>query len=95
MKLIATTDENSLLVIDEVGRMELFSSRFEASIKQLLTTKKNLKVLATVPLKSQAKLIDQLKNFPRSEIFHLTKSNRDEMYKNVLQSLRKLVRSDR
>lgn len=93
LKLINNTfDEETLLVIDEIGRMELFSKEFENSIKQLLKSKKNLKVLATVPLKSPAVLIDQLKNFPKSQLFHVTKSNRNEMYSNALQSLHGILK---
>lgn len=91
MNLIESASEHTLLVIDEIGKMELFSERFETAIKNLLTNRSDLKVIATVPLKSPTNLIEQLKTCPKSQLFHITKSNRDEIYQNVLQSAQKLV----
>ena len=90
LKEIESIEENSLLIIDEIGKMELLSQRFEMAIKNLLVTNKNLKILATVPLKSPTSLIDQLKTHPKSQLFHITKSNRDEIFQNVVQATKNL-----
>lgn len=81
----------TVLVIDEIGKMELLSKRFESSIKNLLKTSEAFKVIATVPQKSPSSLIDQLKNHPNTQLFNITKSNRDEMYGSVLLAALKLI----
>lgn len=88
---IEAHDENSLLVIDEIGSMELLSQRFQKTIERILVADKKLKVLATVPLKNSNPLIQQLKAYPRTQIFHITKSNRDQLYENVLKATRNLI----
>lgn len=91
LSLFDSPSENTLLAIDEIGKMELFSKKFEASIKQMLASNKNLKVLATVPMKSTESLVDQLKQSPSSQIYHITKSNRDEIYRGILETAQKLI----
>lgn len=90
-KLMESTDQSSILVIDEIGKMELLSKRFEVFIKNLLKSPNPLKVIATVPLKSQSSLIEQIKQYPETELFIITKMNRDVIYENVLQSAKKLL----
>lgn len=84
-------DEHSLLVIDEIGSMELLSQRFQKIIENILAADKKLKVLATVPLKNSNPLVQQLKDHPRSQVFHVTKSNRDQLLGNVLKATRNLI----
>lgn len=90
LNYIKLVDEGHILVVDEIGKMEMLSKNFEESINDLLTTNRNLKVIATVPLKSTSGLIDKLKQHPRSRLFHITKSNRDEIYPEILQATKKL-----
>lgn len=86
-----STDQSSILVIDEIGKMELLSERFELFIKNLLKSPNPLKVIATVPIKSPPTLIYQIKQHPKAEFFIITKTNRDVIYENVLQSAQKLL----
>lgn len=90
MHNVDTRDEASLLVIDEIGTMELLSQRFRETIDNILATNKKLKVLATVPLRNANPLIQQLKDHPRSQVFHVTKGNRDKLFENVLKATQNL-----
>lgn len=90
--LLETFPNDSLLVIDEIGRMELLSERFSKVIAGLLTTNRNLRIIATVPMKTTFDVIAKLKAHPNAQLFHLTKSNRDEVYPQVLQAALKLVK---
>jgi nucleoside-triphosphatase len=92
MKYLESND-GSLLVIDEIGKMELFSKKFEAVIRNFLKTDSNLKILATVPLKANINLIDQLKNHKNARLYHITKSNRDGIYSEIYEALQKMISS--
>lgn len=88
---VDTHDEASLLVIDEIGTMELLSERFREIIDNILASDKKLKLFATVPLRNANPLIQQLKDHPRAQVFHVTKSNRDHLVENVLKATQNLV----
>lgn len=51
--------ENGILIIDEIGKMELFSKKFEQVILKVFK-KKNIRILATVPIKGPP-LVETLK----------------------------------
>jgi len=91
MNIVESSNENSLLVIDEIGKMELCSRKFEDIIKRFLTSANNLNIIATVPLKSPASLIDDLKKHQKSQLFHITKFNREEIYNEILQAAQKMM----
>ncbi|CRL01866.1 CLUMA_CG015217, isoform A [Clunio marinus] len=88
---VKQSDHTSLLVIDEIGKMELLSRKFEIFINNLICSNSNFRVIATVPLKTPLKLIDKLKQHPKSRTFHITKSNRETVYDDIFQSTKSLV----
>lgn len=79
-----------LFVLDEIGKMECLSEKFVAAVRQLFTSDKS--VLATVALKG-AGLISEVKNYPGTKLFNLTRQNRDETIAEILQVLSFLKRS--
>lgn len=77
-----------LLIIDEVGKMELFSKRFESTIDDLFK-KKQLPLVVTIPEKSSLKLVDQLRKSPQSMLCQVTKSNRDSLVEKITDLITK------
>jgi nucleoside-triphosphatase len=73
-----------LFVLDEIGKMECLSEKFVTAVRQLFTSDKS--VLATVALKG-AGLISEVKNYPGTKLFNLTRQNRDETIAEILQTL--------
>lgn len=73
-----------LFVIDEIGKMECFSERFVATVRTLFASDKS--VLATVARKG-AGLISEVKNYPGTQLFKLTRENRDKTIDEILQLL--------
>ena len=65
-----------LYIIDEIGRMELESTKFRTSIIELLARPSNL--LGTVPKRGKG-FLDQVKVRNDIEIIEVTKENRDEL----------------
>ncbi|MBA7649255.1 Nucleoside-triphosphatase THEP1 [subsurface metagenome] len=73
-----------LFALDEIGKMECLSEKFVAAVRQLFASDKS--VLATVALKG-AGLIRQVKNYPGTKLFNLTRQGRNETIGEILQIL--------
>jgi nucleoside-triphosphatase THEP1 len=72
-----------LIVIDEIGKMELFSHQFRGLIRHILKTDK--KLLATVSFKGGG-LIEEIKQRSDVNIFEVTRQNRDDLTNTILQT---------
>jgi nucleoside-triphosphatase len=73
-----------LFVIDEIGKMECFSEKFVTAIRRLFASEKS--VLATVARKGSG-LISEVKNYPHTRLFNLTRQGRDGTVTEILQIL--------
>jgi nucleoside-triphosphatase len=73
-----------LFVIDEIGKMECFSEKFVTTVHRLFASDKP--VLATVARKG-AGLISEVKNYPGTQLFRLTRENRDKTIAEITQIL--------
>jgi len=78
--------EASMVVIDEIGKMECFSERFIRIVKQVLEGPQTL--LATVAMKG-TEFIAEVKNRSDVTLFNLTIENRDEIFERLLMRLSK------
>jgi nucleoside-triphosphatase len=79
-----------LFVLDEIGKMECFSKEFVAAVRRLFASEKS--VLASVAKKG-AGLISEVKNYPGTKLFKLTREGRDETIAEILQILSFLRKS--
>jgi nucleoside-triphosphatase len=77
-------DRNQTIVIDEIGKMELFSEAFRHSVARAFDSP-NL-VVAVVMLKSHP-FADQLKQRPGVETIEVTMSNRDRLAPDIVRKL--------
>jgi nucleoside-triphosphatase len=66
-----------IVVIDEIGPMELFSEKFKKAVEKAIATKKL--VIAVVHWKAQDNLVFETKNREDAEIFVVTSENRDTL----------------
>jgi len=73
-----------LFVLDEIGKMECFSDMFVAAVCRLFAS--NRSVLTTVAQKG-AGLISEVKNYPGTRLFNLTRQNRDKTIAEILEIL--------
>ena len=76
-----------LIVIDEIGKMEMFSEKFCDILDNIFDSRKP--VIATIKAKD-CKLTAKLKAREDVSIFHLTRENRDEM-ENIIQKEIELI----
>jgi nucleoside-triphosphatase len=78
--------ETDLIVIDEIGKMELLSSQFKEAVTQAINS--NKKVLGTIMLNPHPHpFADQIKRHPEVEVVLVTRDNRTEVMKKVLNWL--------
>jgi nucleoside-triphosphatase len=77
-------ERSAVVVFDEIGKMELFSSQFKSVVISALDSGKP--VIATAMLAPHP-WVDALKQMPGVKTIEVTKRNRDEMTARVLQWL--------
>ncbi len=73
-----------LFIIDEIGKMECLSGKFVAAVRRLFASEKS--VLATVAQKG-AGLISEVKKYPNTKVFNLTRSDCDKTVTEILKIL--------
>lgn len=71
----SATEKCDVVVVDEVGPLELFSKQFKQVVQAALDSSKV--VLAVVHAKAKDALIEQAKQSPDAELFTVTVGNRD------------------
>ena len=76
--------EFDLIVIDEIGKMELLSPQFREAVTKAISSDK--KVLGTIMLNPHP-LADEIKCHPEVEILLVTRDNRNEVMEKVLNWL--------
>ncbi len=79
--------KNCIIVIDEIGKMELFSKKLREFVKNILEDKKR-KYLITIPIRDVHKLVALLRRDPYATIVEVTKENRDHLPEDIAQMLK-------
>lgn len=75
-----------VIVIDEIGKMELFSRSFTQTVKDILKHPKTT-VLATIPVKANP-FVEEIRNRDDVEIFTVTKENRSKLLHSVVDAVK-------
>uniref|UniRef100_A0A8D8S634 Cancer-related nucleoside-triphosphatase homolog n=1 Tax=Cacopsylla melanoneura TaxID=428564 RepID=A0A8D8S634_9HEMI len=73
-----------VLILDEIGKMELFSKQFESSIQRIFQTSQV--ILATVPTRGSY-LVEQLKTQAGSNLIQVHHGNRDILVEEIKNKL--------
>ncbi len=73
-----------LIVIDEIGKMELFSTRFQSLVRNALNSDKQ--VLASIPLKGN-EFIREIKHRLDIHLLEVTHGNRDRLPEAIVEGL--------
>lgn len=79
-----------VVVIDEIGPMELKSQKFVDAVKRALSSGKPL--LATLHYRLRHPLLDHVRSRKDFEVIELTLSNRDELLNTITEKLLKALR---
>jgi len=85
MELLDLT--TSIVIIDEIGKMECFSNKFRSLVKDILDSDKLL--VATIALKGSG-LIADIKKRTDVKLFEVKLDNRDSLVLEILKNIRDL-----
>ena len=80
----ARKDRKKVIVIDEIGKMELFSKKFRDLVREIFYDDR-LNVVATIPVRDVHKVVSEIRRLPGVVHIHLDKSNRDFIPDEVVQ----------
>ncbi|XP_010444855.1 PREDICTED: uncharacterized protein LOC104727441 isoform X3 [Camelina sativa] len=82
-------EDTHLFIIDEVGKMEMFSPSFFPAVLKVLES--NIPLLASIPSPKSGRdlpgAVARLKNQPGVTIINLSESNRDSMKRHIFDVL--------
>jgi len=71
-----------MIVIDEIGKMELYSEKFK---EKLLECLEKGNVVASITMKGGGEFVKEIKNREDSELYYITEKNRNKITK-ILQA---------
>jgi len=79
--------ENKVVIIDEIGKMELFSKKFVSVVEKLFSSDKN--IIATVPVKNVHPVVKWIKERPDTVLIQVDYKNRDELPEKIVELVEK------
>ncbi|XP_047393590.1 cancer-related nucleoside-triphosphatase-like [Sciurus carolinensis] len=84
-KPMALVEEIRVCVIDEIGKMELFSQPFIQAVHQTLSSPETM-VLGTIPPRKgkPLALVGEIRGRPDVKVFSVTKENRNHLLPNIM-----------
>lgn len=74
--------ERTLIVIDEIGKMELFSTKFQDILRSIFRS--NIPILATIGLKLNHPIKDYILKIPEVTLFNLTRQNQQKIFQKII-----------
>ncbi len=79
--------KDCVVIIDEVGKMELFSKKFREFIRKILEDRKRNYVI-TIPIRDVHKLVALLRRDPDTTLIEVNKENRDHLPEDIVEMLK-------
>jgi len=76
---------SGFLVIDEIGKMELFSARFKQEVTKLLNNV-NITILGTIPIYRSITFVEAIRQRSDVSVIEITAQNRNDesLIKNII-----------
>lgn len=84
--LLERYEKDKVLVIDEIGKMELFSKRFGDIVRELAHDP-TVTMVATLPIRDVHPLVRELRKLPGAVLIELTRNNREGMDEEIMKLL--------
>lgn len=89
--LMRAIEEKDVVVIDEIGSMELLSERFRRVVLQTLVS--DIVVLGSIT-KRRTNFTDDIKKHPNVQVVEITRANRHKIHVGVLELIRETGRCE-
>lgn len=86
--LLLLRSPGSVIIIDEIGKMECFSEKFNSLLKEILDSQKLL--IATISTKGN-KFIEEVKKRKDVALFLVTIDNRESILGEILDYIKKII----
>ena len=83
--ILDTLNQNKVIIIDEVGKAEMYSEKFKKAVEAALDSKN--KILGTIMLKPNP-FCDKIKRRQDTKVFYLTKENFQQIKKEIKNLLK-------
>lgn len=83
----AKKDKRKVIVIDEIGKMELFSKKFRELVRRIMHDPA-LNVVATIPIRDVHPVVREIRRLPGAVLIEVNKENRDYLLEDVLGLLK-------
>jgi nucleoside-triphosphatase len=80
--IMKAVDKCNVIVIDEIGPMELFSEKFREAVRRAVECGKV--VVGVVHWKARDRLIEEVKKREDAEIIEVTSENRSKLHENIV-----------
>ncbi|KAL0892760.1 hypothetical protein ABMA27_014466 [Loxostege sticticalis] len=77
-----------LLVIDEIGTMELLSNSFRTRINEIFRPISECVVLATIPTRRSSPIVESIRNNSEAKVWTVTRENRNTMHEEILKEMK-------
>lgn len=78
--ILEALKENKTIIIDEIGKAEMYSEKFKKTVLTTLDSKN--KVLGTIKLTPDS-FTSKIKKRPDTKVFYFTRENREEIKKEI------------
>ncbi|MFO7866601.1 MAG: NTPase [Candidatus Aminicenantes bacterium] len=83
-KWMESFEDAGIFMVDEIGKMELYSEKFKRVVRSVLDSDKP--VIATIQM-SRDPFCEKIKKRGDSEVLFLTKENKDEIFDKITSAL--------
>lgn len=90
VKAIESADRFDIVVVDEVGPMELKSHKFREAVKKLLTMDRP--TVFTIHYRASDELLDEIRRIASGRIVVVTLENRDKLPEKLAESIKSMIR---
>lgn len=82
-------DIRKVFVIDEIGKMELFSHSFVRAVRQVLDSSSGCSILGTIPIPKGKPLglVEEVRARRDVKVFTVSKDNRDAILQDIVSAL--------
>ena len=82
----AKRDKRKVIVIDEIGKMELFSKKFRELVRGIMHDPA-LNVVATIPIRDVHPVVREIRRLPGAVLIEVNRENRDYVVEDILSLL--------